>query len=195
MKRKKRFLNNTRKKSKKTGLTPPRLVFISVLLLGAYLLSSKEDSKQDSPLNLKTEQKVFEDLEALKQLNQSESEKKNLTPKEKEAQISFLKGFRDYRKGYFYRALKMFQYCLAFQTKNSINKLCESYSIKSKIQIEKLIQKKIRLGKTYKEKKQYSACRAIFKSVEIMIQDANNLIHKEARENRRLCEISLENKI
>ena len=36
---------------------------------------------------------------------------------------------------------------------------------------------------------------AAFKSVEIMIQDSRSLIYKEARENRKLCEIQLENKI
>ena len=78
-----------------------------------------------------------------------ESQKKVLTPKEKAAKVAFLKGFRDYRKGYFHRALKMFQHCLILHKQNP---LCQSYSIKSKTQIDKLIQKKLRLGKAYQDK-------------------------------------------
>ena len=134
----------------------------------------------------------MEDIDQLKKLNEETSQKIQLSSQEKAAQEAFLKGFRDYRKGYFQRALKIFQHCLTLYKGSA---LCQSYSYKAKRQIDRLIQKKIRLGKSYKDNQQYSACRAVFKSVEIMIQDSKNLLYKEARENRKECEIQLTNRI
>ena len=178
-------------KAKKTKLNFPRLALIIVLIGGAFLFFY-EDKKPKEKLNLKTESEILKEVETLETLNEEESEKKALSPREKEARIAFIKGFRDYRKGYFHRALKLFQHCLIL---HKTNLLCHSYSRKSKVHIDNLIQKKIRLGNAYKKNKHYEACRAAFKSVEIMIQDSRSAIYREAKANRRLCEIQLENKI
>ena len=181
-------------KTKKKWLTPPRLILIIALIGVPFLLMTEDSSKEKKELNLglRAESQVLEEVEALKQLNEEESKKKALSPRAKAAKVAFIKGFRDYRKGYFHRALKMFQHCLTLHKTHS---LCQSYSGKSKVQIERLIQKKIRLGNGYKANKQYEACRAVFKNVEIMIQDPRNPVYKEARQNKRLCEIQLENQI
>ena len=164
---------------------------ICVLAAGAYLFTVEEESKEKQVMNLKKETDILREVEELQKLN-TEEESKTLSAKEKASRVAFLKGFRDYRKGYFQRSLKMFQHCLILYKKAS---LCQSYSSKAQRQIDKLIQKKIRLGRTYRENQQYEACAAAFKSVEIKIQDSKNLIYKEAMENRKLCEAQLKNKI
>ncbi len=180
-------------KPKKQALTPPRLIFIVLVIGGFFLLMSKNETKEEEKKwNLKTESDILEEVQAIKKLNEEEFKKKDLTFKEKGAKSAFIKGFRDYRKGYFDRALKQFQHCL---TLNTTHPLCQSYARKSQTQIERLIQKKIRLGNAYKKNRQYSACRAVFKSVEIMIQDSQNAIYKEAKANRQLCETYLKNQI
>ena len=143
-------------------------------------------------LDLQTESKIVKEIEELKKLTEEVAQKNKLSPNEKAAGEAFLKGFRDYRKGYFQRALKLFRHCLTLHKEED---LCQSYSYKAERQIDRLIQKKIRLGKSYKDNQQYKACQAAFKSVEIMIQDSKNLLYKEARANRRECEIHLTNKI
>lgn len=177
---------------KKNFLNPPRLLLLFVLLAGAYLYTSEDSKQPEEKMDLQTESKMLEEIEQLQKLNEESAQKAELSPKEKSAREAFLKGFRDYRKGYFQRALKIFQHCL---TLNKQEILCQSYAYKSRRQIDKLIQKKIRLGKSYKDNQQYKACRAAFKSVEIMIQDSKSLLYKEARENRKDCEIQLKNKI
>lgn len=177
---------------KKKWLTPSRIILIALLIGGAFLFLYEDKKEEKKELSLRTESQVLQEVETLKNLNEEESTKKTLNSQATAARAAFIKGFRDYRKGYFYRALKMFQHCLTLHKNNS---LCLSYSRRSKVQIDRLIQKKIRLGNAYKENKQYEACRAAFSSVEIMIQDTRSPIYKEARENRRLCEIQLENKI
>lgn len=180
-------------KVKKNWLNPPRLILLIACIAGAALYFS-EDKKTNTEekLSIKTEAEILKEVEDIESLNKEEDEKKALSSQEKAAKTAFIKGFRDYRKGYFHRALKIFQHCL---TLNKANVLCQSYTRKSKTQIDILIQKKIRLGNAYKKNKQYEACRAAFKSVEIMIQDSKSPVYKEASANKKLCEIQLKNKI
>ncbi len=179
-------------RGKQRWLTPPRLILIILLMIGVFLLTSEDKKEEKAALDLRTEADVLEEVEKLAKENEQAKKAQTLSPQVKAARVAFIKGFRDYRKGYFYRALKMFRHCL---TLHKTNTLCQSYSRKSTVQIERLIQRKIRLGKSYQANKQYEACRAVFKSVEIMIQDSRNPVYKEARQNKRLCEIQLENKI
>ena len=180
---------------KKKWLTVPRLIFIIIIIgVGGLLLKSKENNqvKDKTTLDLKTESETLEEIENLKKTNEEAKEKKTLTPEAKAAKIAFIKGFRDYGKGYFYRALHMFQHCLTLE---KTNPLCHSYSRKSQIQIERLIQHNIRLGNAYKSNKQYEACKAAFERVEMMVKDPRSPVYKEARENKNLCEIQLANKM
>ena len=180
-------------KRKKKRLTPPRLILIVVLICGLFLfLSEDKETKSGERLNLRTEADILKEVEELEGAIEEKNERQSLNSMQKAARVAFIKGFRDYGKGYFHRALQMFRHCLTLE-KNSA--LCQSYSRKSEIQIDKLIQKKIRLGNAYKENKQYEACTAAFKSVQIMIKDSKSAVYKEAQANRKLCEVQLENKI
>ncbi len=182
------------KKQKASALTPPRLILIIVLIAGGFLFLSGGEKAPDETagLNLRTESDILKEAEEMEALSKEESEKKDLSSMEREARAAFIKGFRDYRKGYFHRAFQLFQQCLTLHKSSG---LCQSYSLKSKAQIEKLIQKKIRLGNAYKKNRQYSACAAVFKSVEIMAQDPKRAVYKEAEANRELCEIQMRDKI
>ena len=181
------------KRIKQNILTPPRFILALVLIGSVFLMVSKDKKavKQEK-LNVKTESEILKEVEAIQALNKKESDKKALNTQEQAARVAFIEGFRDYRKGYFHRALRMFQHCL---TIHKTNPLCRSYVRKARIQIDKLIQKKVRLGNSYKRNKQYEACQAVFKSVEIMVQDSNSAIYKEAIANKKLCETQLKNQI
>ena len=202
---------------KKKFLSPPRLIF-ALVILGAFgFLLSNESSQSPEPSNTKSqspnsasdessspqnpEEKKTEltaeeirlnQIEALKQQSEKELEEMTLDFKEKGARTAFIAGFRDYRKGYFKRALGYFKHC---STIDKNNKLCRRYELKSQSQIDRLIQQKIRIGNAYKDKKQYSACEATFRSVEAMLEDSSSPIYKEAKAKRQSCSIHLRNKI
>ena len=180
-------------KLKKKWLTPPRLILVIVLICGLFLfLYEDKKTTSEEKLNLRTEADILKEVEELEETIEERSERQSLNSMQKAARVAFIKGFRDYGKGYFHRALQMFRHCLTLEKNSS---LCQSYSRKSEIQIDKLIQKKIRLGNAYKKNKQYEACAAAFKSVEIMIRDSKSVVYKEAQTNRKLCEMQLEDKI
>lgn len=189
----KKFQKHGRLQKQKQNKTMVRIGFVVIICFGlAYFLLGEETKKQQAQKGLKTEKEVLEEIEILKTLSDDVISQSQLSSKEKSAQVAFLKGFRDYRKGYYYRALKAFEHCT---TVHKDNTLCKSYTVKTKVQLERLIQKKIILGKTYKANKQYHACQAAFKGVELLVRDIESPIFKEALENRRLCQLKSKNKI
>ena len=178
---------------KKKALNPARLILICLALgAGALFLSEDKKPQDTQSLEIKTEADIIEGIEEIEKNIKKTDKEKSLSPQQQAARTAFIKGYRDYRKGYFQRALKTFQHCL---TLNKNHPLCNSYSQKSITHIERLIQKKILLGRAYKKKKQYSACQMIFKSVETMIRDPESPIYKEAQAHRKSCEVHLKNPI
>lgn len=170
-----------------------KFVLILVFLgTGFLFLSDNSSEKETEKIKLKTKKDTLSEVEDLNQKIDLESKKFNLNFKQKGARIAFISGFRDYRKGYYKRALNMFKHCLILDKKNP---LCRSYELKSFSQIEKLVQKKMETGNSYLEKKQYSACEAAFRSVEIMVEDTNHPVYKEARAKKTACLINLKNRI
>ena len=176
----------------KKSFNPARLILVFLVFGGLALFFFKDNTPKKEALSLKTEEDILEEVENIKKQNEEDVEKFNLNFKQKTAQAAFISGFRDYRKGYYKRALSYFKHC---STIDKLNPLCRRYELKSLSQIEKLIEKKIRTGNAYMEKKQYSACEAVFRSVQIMMEDTSNPVYKEAEVKRRSCSIKLRNRI
>ena len=184
-----------RKKTRnKQLLNPPRLILIVALIGGAFLYFSEDSSKTEEAkkIQLQTETDILTHVEELQKQNEEEFKNLTLDFKQETARTAFIAGFRDYRKGYFHRALSLFKHCSMLDRGNE---LCRRYELKTGVQIEKLIQKKIRLGNSYKANKQYKACEAVFKSVETMVLDTNSAIYKDAKAKRLSCSLHLRNKI
>ena len=181
---------------KKNKSKTPRFFLILIVagVLGFLLLSDNENSSQEEDVKkIRTQKAIQEELETTKKLTEEEEKKiQEITPSEGEAQIAFIKGFRDYRKGYYHRAAKHFNHCLALNRKYDI---CASYARQSKKQTERLIQRKMILGKEYRRNRQYKSCIAAFRSVEIMVRDTSHILFKEAKENRKFCQLKTQNRI
>ena len=156
------------------------------------LSDNKETAKEDAK-KIRTQKAIQEELETTKKINEEEEQTiQEITPSEGEAQIAFIKGFRDYRKGYYHRATKHFNHCLALNRKYDI---CASYVRQSKKQIERLIQRKMILGKEYRRNRQYKSCISAFRSIEIMVRNTSHILFKEANENKKFCQLKTQNRI
>ena len=184
------FSNSTKKKAKKSSFT--KHVFIALLGLVLFIVfSENESTEQKRSLSVATEQEIDNEIEALEILNKQEALDKRQSEESMLARVALIKGLRDFNKGYYYRALKAFDHCTTLSQKN---KLCKSYSRKSKAQVNRIIQKKMLLGKAYRDNNQYQACQATYKSIEVMIRNPRDSIFKEARQNRRFCNLQLQNR-
>ena len=178
--------------SNKKKFNPARWILILLVLGGLVLFLSGEKVFEKEEDRLRTEEDIKIEVEALSEKNKENIKETTMNFKEKSAQAAFISGFRDYGKGYYKRALSFFKHCSMIDKKNP---LCRRYELKSKSNIQRLIEEKIRTGNAYMEKKQYSACEAIFRSVQLTMSDTSSQRYKEVETKRKFCSIHLKNRI
>ena len=59
---------------------------------------------------MRTEADILKEVEELEGAIEEGNKRQNLSSMQKAARVAFIRGFRDYGKGYFYRALQMFRH-------------------------------------------------------------------------------------
>lgn len=170
-----------------------RIILLAAIgLVAGMLFLDNETKKEQNKDKAQITKNMEEEIKVLKKINEEQAKDRFLLPSQKEARIAFIRGFRDYRKGYFLNALKTFEHCTTLY-KN--HELCKSYAKKSRTQLEKIIEKNMLLGKNYKENHQYSACEATFEKVLLLVRDTSRDIYQESLQNRVFCAGQLKNKI
>ncbi|MCB0340605.1 MAG: FHA domain-containing protein [Pseudobdellovibrionaceae bacterium] len=107
----------------------------------------------------------------------------------KNAQSHFIKGFRDYEKGQFERAIESFGTCLSLAPNHP---LCTRYSKLARVKLDKLIQYHLTLGSKRLEQNQYRACMSAFQNVKTLVRDPNDIRYKEATIKYERCAAALE---
>ena len=133
---------------------------------------------------------IIQSADDLRVEEAKEFKSKGLNTKEfKEAQSNYIKGFRDYKKGQYERAISSFHACLSLYPKHL---LCQRYQKLSYKKHEELIQYNMMLGKKYFDQGQYQACRSTFRNAMIMISDRSSKVYKEATANYKLCRLKTE---
>ncbi len=167
-----------------------RLILYGVVGAVLYFLLSPS-SKKVEETSLRTEQQIEAEIEVAKKL-QEEAEKKKIGANNlpfEEAQGSYVRGFRDYKKGQFGSAMESFQACLSLYPEHV---LCTRYLRLSQRRFNELVQYHMILGRKYREQNQYSACAAAFRNVMMMVRDTNSKAYKEARANFDACQAFIE---
>ncbi len=130
------------------------------------------------------------EAEQLKELAQKEMSKvRDNSVSYQQAQETYIKGFRDYKKGQYERALEQFQACLSLSPQHG---LCNRYLRLSQRKFNELIQQQMILGRKYRDQNQFKACIASYRNVMIMIKDSQNVTYKEAKTNYDYCHYMVE---
>ena len=169
------------------------VIIIVIIGVGLLLLtdSSEQTEKEKAQTKIRLEQNMEDDIESVHQMREKviEEKKEAASTVFKNAQQAYLKGIRDFRKGFFGRASENFRVCKTIYPQH---KLCGGYLKKSQIKYEQLAQRHLVLGKQYREKKQYRQCAASFTNVMTMMSyDNNHPLFKEAQTNLSFCKLSL----
>lgn len=169
-------------------LTRRLILYGSVGAILYFLLSPS--SKKADDTGLRSEQQIEAEIEVAKKLQESAEKKQigNNLPFE-EAQGSYVRGFRDYKKGHFGSAMESFQACLSLYPEHV---LCNRYLRLSQRRFNELVQYHMILGRKYREQNQYSACASAFRNVMMMVRDTNSTAYKEARANFDACSAFVE---
>ncbi|MDE0152149.1 MAG: FHA domain-containing protein [Bdellovibrionales bacterium] len=169
------------------------IIIITIIGLGLLLLtdSPEQSEQQKEKTKLRLEQDIEDDMQSINQRKEKviEEKKESGSTAFKNAQQAYLKGIRDFRKGFFGRAKENFRVC---KTLYPQHKLCGGYLKKAQVKYEQLAQRHLVLGKQYREKKQYRQCVSSFTTVMTMMSyDNNHPLFKEAKTNMSLCKLAL----
>lgn len=163
---------------------------LAVLFL--YLIMSETSKKKDIT-EIRTDEAVDAEIEKTQKLRESVIEQRQKQGKNSqqynEAQAVYLQGFRDYKQGIYGRSLELFQACLSLFPEHT---LCLRYLKLAQRKYNELTQYHMILGRKYREHAQFSACKASFRNVMVMVVDANSAIYKEAKANYDACDTMVE---
>lgn len=161
-------------------------------ILFLYLILSETSKKKDIT-EIRTDEAVDAEIEKTQKLRESVIEQRQKQGKNSqqynEAQAVYLQGFRDYKQGIYGRSLELFQACLSLFPEHT---LCLRYLKLAQRKYNELTQYHMILGRKYREHAQFSACKASFRNVMVMVVDANSAIYKEAKANYDACDTMVE---
>lgn len=165
-----------------------RLYLYSGLALLFLMIYLGGGAKKKDTLKIRTEQQIQADIAAANKLQESamndNAHRFDRSVTSREAQENFVRGFRDYRKGQFERALGSFQTCLALEPTHV---LCNHYVRLAQRRFEELIQYNMVLGRQYRDQNQFRACRSAFGNAMAMIKDVSSITYREAKANYDAC--------
>jgi tetratricopeptide (TPR) repeat protein len=151
------------------------------------LLTSQNSSKIAG--TLKTDESIDAEINDYKQIvekNETERTRMGMNTRQyEEAQPNFIKGFRDYRKGQYGRAIESFQACLSLFPDHI---QCNRYKNLSQKKFDELIQYHMILASKYMAQNQFSACKASYRNAMIMIKEPSNKIYLEAKAGFDACD-------
>ena len=167
-------------------------IYGAVALVLIWLFTSNSKTKKKE-ITLRTEQQIQADIETANKLRATSealvAKKIAESPLTRQAQENYVRGFRDYRKGQFERALESFQACLALYPDHI---LCNRYIRLAQRRFSELVQYQIVLGRKYRDQNQFQACRAAYRNVMVMVKDTNSPAFKEAKANYDACNAMVE---
>lgn len=170
---------------------PVRLILYLLIGLIVIFVLLDNPAKKD-PAILRTQDQIDAEIKAAKEQEElAQAARKNINRSEtaRQAQANYVKGFRDYRKGVYNRAIEAFQACLSLEPNNL---LCLRYLKLSERRISEVIQQNMILGRSYFEQNQFSACSNAFSNVMISVRDQSSPLYQEAKANFNACQAQLQ---
>ena len=165
-----------------------KFYLILFILAAIVLFLLNGPIKQKSEIELISNEEIDNKIEATQKVFEAEQkafeQKGKNSPQYTEGQSYYVRGFRDFKKGQYERAVESFEACLSiFPT----HILCTRYKKLAEKKFQELIQYHMVLGKRQLDQGQYQACQASFRNVMYMVKSPQSRVYKEARANFILC--------
>lgn len=175
-----------RPQKKKKFSTGSILLWGTVLIILGYLVNYEVATHK--PMAIKTSEQTENDIkeaEKLRQVAEADRKKRLGNSNEvRQAQENYVKGFRDYKKGQYERAVESFQACLSLYPEHV---LCNRYLRLSQKKFDELIEAEMVLGRKYRDQGLYRECMSAFQNVRTMVKDFSSTRYKEGKANYDAC--------
>lgn len=162
------------------------ILVAAILLLGFWLFSGSNDKENSDLKPILDTEKTISANQKIVEMTESENQKLGLnTPQYAEAQPNFIKGFRDYRKGQYERAIESFQACLSLFPQHQ---QCRTYLDRSTKKFSELVQYHMVLANKYRSQNQYAACKSAYRNVMVMLKNTGDKVYREAKSGYDACD-------
>lgn len=170
--------------------------FVLAILVIGYIFLQKENSKnKNSNYGIRTEDDIQREIssaeERTNELIRIKTNEGHFSRQHEEAHAAYIQGFRDYREGYYQRAIQQFTAALAL---NPGHVLAQKYKKQSELKLDELIQTSLREGKRHFEQNRFELAKSSFKRILVLINDPNNKIYQEAYQRVQEIELILRGK-
>lgn len=172
---------------KKPGQLNFYILVGAIALLFIWLLTSKVKVTEPTPIRSENISQTEVDANR-KIIEQVETERKRSgvdTRQYEEAQPNFVKGFRDYRKGQYERAIESYQACLSLFPEHI---QCQRGLRLSLKKFSELVQYHIILANKYRAQNQFSACMSAYRNAMVMLKNTSDKIYMEAKAGYDVCQ-------
>ncbi|MBT4761982.1 MAG: FHA domain-containing protein [Bdellovibrionaceae bacterium] len=170
-----------------------RIIIYGILALVLYLVFSDNVVKKNDAVSLKTdeiiEQEMKKNKELQKILKEQSSKKGTDSVQYREAQATFVRGFRDFKNTNYASSMDAFQACLSLFPEHQ---LCKRYYRLAYRKHNELIQYNMVLAQQYKEQGQYKVCAQTYKIVMTLLRDPSSKVYIEAKLSRKTCLLFME---
>lgn len=157
-----------------------------IILFFTWVLTSQVKKKIST--EIRTEDSIQAEIDKnRKTVEQAEEDRRKSgvdTKQYEEAQPNFVKGFRDYRKGQYERAIESFQACLSLFPSHI---QCQRYLRMSQKKFSELVQYHMILANKYRSQNQFSACMASYRNVMVMLKNPSDKTYLEAKGGFEVC--------
>lgn len=164
------------------------IIMVAAALILGYFFLSKPSPAPSQLTAIRTEDEVVRDISSIEtetaKVQAERASRGANAPNYHEINSHYIRGFRDYRKGNYQRAVESFQACLSLMPNHE---KCQKYYNDSTRGFWSLVDAEMLRGLQLKEKHQFTSCVAAFENVKNLVMDQTNKKYMEAEANRKFC--------
>lgn len=182
--------------SKPHGKSPkknkgPFYLIVTLIFGGLLSIGLTEPTKKKLDSHLRTTGEIEKEISETDARVEAIVKKRTFRTEEEktryeEAQKHYLKGFRDYQKGNFARAIVSFETAIGLDPENVVARRYYRLAQKQK---DEAITNLLIEGRRYREKAMYSRCSAALEKALVLMTNKDDLKFKEAEKIKKECDL------
>lgn len=176
---------------KRGGGRGPLYLIVALLLGGIILIGTSEEGAKKLDTGLRTTSEIEKEISETEARVEAIAKKRQFRTEEEktryeESQKHYLRGFRDYQKGNYTRAIGALETAIGLDPENV---LARRYYRLAQKQKDEAITNLLLEGRRYREKAMYSRCSAAIEKALVLMTNKDDLKFKEAEKIKKECDL------
>jgi hypothetical protein len=187
-------LRSRRSRPKRGGGRGPLYLVVALILGGIIIIGKSEQNSKKLDAGLRTTSEIEKEIsETTARVDALTKKRQFRTEEEKtryeESQKHYLRGFRDYQKGNYTRAISALETAIGLDPENV---LARRYYRLAQKQKDEVITNLLLEGRRYREKAMYARCSSAIEKALVLMTNKDDLKFKEAEKIKKECDLLLE---